>query len=158
MLAILLTCSPPSITQSQTRIYSVTDKKPNRYMNKWHIPDWLENEVRARDIYCVYCGVQMLDRYIPGTSRGRVATWEHIINDARIISRENIALCCASCNSSKGNKLLSEWIESDYCKIHGINNRSVAPVIAAALAIKTNMEGQQSVPEYPSQGAGSSEP
>ena len=66
-------------------------------------------------------------------ARKAVATWEHIINDATIVNRENIVRCCAACNSSKGTKNLSEWLQSDYCKKHGINKDTVAKVIKNAL-------------------------
>ena len=61
------------------------------------------------------------------------ATWEHIINDASIITRENIARCCFSCNSSKGTKKLSDWIQSSYCIKRGINKDTVADVVKKAL-------------------------
>ncbi|MCX5784894.1 MAG: HNH endonuclease [Elusimicrobia bacterium] len=102
-------------------------------MNKWGIPDWLEYEVRQRDKLCVYCRTPMLEFPPADGSRKSVATWEHIVNDARIITRENIARCCASCNSSKGTKKLSFWIESNYCKRHGIHRETVADVIKEAL-------------------------
>ena len=102
-------------------------------MNRWGIPIWLEEEVRARDKTCVYCGVQMIERITPGGSRRTVATWEHIINNATIVTRENIARCCAACNSSKGTKKLSDWMQSSYCKKHGINKDTVAEVVRRAL-------------------------
>ena len=102
-------------------------------MNRWGIPDWIEQEVRKRDQFCVYCGVKMIDRVPPHGLRRVLATWEHIINDATIISLENIARCCASCNSSKGTKSLSDWIQSNYCKKRGINKDSVAEVVKKAL-------------------------
>ena len=102
-------------------------------MNNWGIPDWLEEEVKERDKTCVYCGIKMIEKMPPNGSRKTVATWEHIINDATIISRENIARCCVACNSSKGTKMLSEWIESAYCKKHGINRDTVAEVVKVAL-------------------------
>lgn len=58
---------------------------------------------------------------------------EHIINDAKIITRENIALCCASFNSSKGTKKLSVWLGSCYCKRRGISTDTVADVVKHAL-------------------------
>lgn len=76
-------------------------------MNRWSIPDWLEEEVKKRDKTCVYCGVEMIEHMPPHGSRRAAATWEHIVNDARIVTRENIARCCAACNSSKGTKDLS---------------------------------------------------
>jgi hypothetical protein len=102
-------------------------------MNRWNIPEWLESEVKRRDTTCVYCGIEMIDRLSQGKPRAAVATWEHIINDARIVTLENIALCCAACNSSKGTKDLSDWIQSSYCKKKGINKQTVGQVVRAAL-------------------------
>jgi len=102
-------------------------------MNHWDIPDWLEREVKERDRTCVYCGTQMIDQIPPNGPRKAVATWEHIINDASIVSRENIARCCVACNSSKGSKKLSDWIQSSYCKKRGINGDTVAEVVKEAL-------------------------
>jgi hypothetical protein len=102
-------------------------------MSKWGIPVWLEREVRQRDKECVYCRIAMRESLPADRSRNTVATWEHIINDARIVSRENIARCCAACNSSKGTKKLSLWIESDYCKRRGIGRDTVADVVEQAL-------------------------
>jgi hypothetical protein len=107
-------------------------------MNKWGIPAWLEREVRQRDKKCVYCGVPMLESRPANGSRTSVATWEHIINDARIVTRGNIARCCASCNSSKGTKQLSLWIESSYCKRHRIDRDTVADVVKQAFAVTPN--------------------
>lgn len=102
-------------------------------MNKWGIPAWLEREVRERDKECVYCRIPMLESPPADRSRKTVATWEHIINDARIVTRENIARCCASCNASKGTKELSLWIESSYCKRRGIGRDTVTDVVKQAL-------------------------
>lgn len=102
-------------------------------MNQWNIPDWLEREVRERDKGCVYCGIDMLEKVPRGESRKNAATWEHIVNDQTIITRENIARCCSSCNASKGTRKLSVWIDSIYCKLKGINRNTVAQVIKYAL-------------------------
>jgi len=105
-------------------------------MNNWGIPDWLEKEVRERDKTCVYCGIQMIEKMPSGSYRKSVATWEHIINDERIINRENIARCCVSCNSSKGTKKLKDWIQSSYCRKRGINQDTVAEVVKEALSLR----------------------
>ena len=107
-------------------------------MNAWGIPDWLEAEVRARDTRCVYCGIRMLENIPPRGSRKAAATWEHIINDETIVTRENIARCCAACNSSKGTKPLAEWIESQYCKTRGITRDNVANVVKQALTLSAH--------------------
>jgi len=98
--------------------------------NNWNIPDWLEKEVRERDKTCVYCSAEFTPVNI---SKKTAASWEHIINDAKIITRENIALCCCGCNASKGQKQLSAWLTSDYCKQRGITPDSVAPIIKQAI-------------------------
>ena len=100
-------------------------------MNNWLIPNWLEIEVRERDVRCVYCAVAMINSVELGQSRCLLATWEHIINDASIVTRENIALCCSSCNSSKGAKNLSDWLDSPYCKRNGITQNTVAEIVKA---------------------------
>jgi 5-methylcytosine-specific restriction endonuclease McrA len=102
-------------------------------MNRWSLPDWLEEEVKARDQTCVYCGVRMIEQMPIRGSRKAVATWEHIINDASIVTRENIARCCVACNASKGSKKLSDWIQSPYCKERGISKDTVAVVVKEAL-------------------------
>ena len=99
-------------------------------MNNWNIPNWLEKEVLNRDKTCVYCGVKFGSAK---NSRKTHATWEHIINDASSITRENIARCCVACNSSKGIKRLSDWINSSYCKKNNINKNTVADIIKQAL-------------------------
>lgn len=101
-------------------------------MNKWRIPHWLELEVRARDPLCVYCGIPMVTTSLPGHPRSLLATWEHIINNASIVTQENIALCCCSCNASKGAKALDTWIDSQYCKRKGITRDTVAQVVKNA--------------------------
>ena len=100
-------------------------------MNRWNIPDWLENEVRARDTSCIYCRTVFKNN--PKTRRDR-ASWEHIINNAKIITRENIALCCMGCNASKGAKVLSSWLMSKYCLDRKISPDTIALVAKAALA------------------------
>jgi hypothetical protein len=68
-----------------------------------------------------------------GSSAVSRPSWEHIVNDARIITRENISLCCRSCNSSKGVKPLQVSLESAYCKRRGITGETVAEVVKKAL-------------------------
>ena len=75
----------------------------------------------------------MIERMPHGGSRRTVATWEHIINDASIVTPENIARCCSACNSSKGTKDLADWMKSNYCKKRGINKDTVAEIVKQAL-------------------------
>ncbi|MCA1796544.1 MAG: HNH endonuclease [Geobacteraceae bacterium] len=99
--------------------------------NNWNIPGWLEKEVRDRDKVCVYCGQPFLS---PKVSSRSSASWEHIINDASIVTRENIALCCRGCNASKGQRKISDWLQTQYCKEKGITEHTVAPIIRTAIS------------------------
>jgi len=106
-------------------------------MNRWNIPSWLEREVIERDVACIYCGVEFVSA---NEGRKSKPTWEHIVNDARIVNRENIARCCRSCNASKGAKHLAIWLESDYCKKRGITKDTVAEVVKRALVYSLRIE------------------
>lgn len=101
-------------------------------MNRWNIPHGLEREVLARDTRCIYCGV---DFGLGSIERRNLPSWEHIINDASIITPENIARCCIGCNASKGVKLLPVWLESKYCRSRGITAESIASVARAAFSL-----------------------
>ncbi len=88
--------------------------------NRWGIPQEIEGKVRERDVCCVYCGVSFTKTK---------PTWEHIVNDIKLSGLDNIALCCSSCNSSKGSKLLIDWLSSKYCLTKGISRDTVAAVV-----------------------------
>jgi 5-methylcytosine-specific restriction endonuclease McrA len=97
--------------------------------NNWNIPAELEKEVRQRDKRCVYCGIKMkMHRNRKGTP-GDKMTWEHIDNNEKNLADWNIALCCGSCNSSKGVKSLSAWLKSGFCQEKGINKKTVALIV-----------------------------
>ena len=99
-------------------------------VNRWNIPAALEHEIILRDVSCVYCRVVF---GLPEARAGDQPSWEHILNDARIITRANISRCCRSCNSSKGAKPLGDWLRSEYCLRRGISIETVAEVVRQAL-------------------------
>jgi len=49
------------------------------------------------------------------------------------VTLENISRCCVSCNASKGQKNLDDWLESPYCKKKGITSETVADIVKQAL-------------------------
>ncbi len=98
--------------------------------NKWKIPTTVEEFVLKRDLICIYCGVAFS---INHESRKTKPSWEHIVNDIRISTIDNIALCCVSCNASKGAKLLEDWLNGKYCKTKGISKETVAQIVKNAL-------------------------
>ncbi|WP_282015984.1 HNH endonuclease [Marinifilum flexuosum] len=105
--------------------------------NRWGIPKEVEEFVKKRDKSCVYCGIEFK---LDDSSKKSEASWEHIINDININGIDNIALCCMSCNASKGAKLLENWLESAYCKKKGITVESVANVVKMALQNARNSD------------------
>ena len=107
-------------------------------MNRWNIPAWLEQEVLARDTSCVYCSA---DFSLAGATRGNRPSWEHIVNDVGIVTRENIARCCISCNASKGARELGVWLQSEYCRRKGIHEEAVGRVVRNALSVPTEYAG-----------------
>jgi len=90
----------------------------------WGIPDWLEEKVRKRDKFCVFCHVRLKE--YPRAKKGQKdrATWEHIDNDGPN-SELNVVRYCSSCNASKGAKKLSVWLESPYCKEKRISKETI---------------------------------
>ena len=95
--------------------------------NSWGIPKHIEDAVSERDLCCVYCGKKF------GTERANKKSWEHIINDIRIATLSNIALCCIGCNASKGNKDLATWLHSENARKRGVTTETIADVIKVAL-------------------------
>ena len=96
---------------------------------RWRISRELAEEVLARDVRCIYCS---RDFDLAGP-RASVPSWEHIVNDLSIVTADNIALCCVSCNASKGRKALEVWLDSNYCKERGITRSSIASIAVQAL-------------------------
>ena len=94
--------------------------------NRWGIPKEVEDFVIKRDKKCVYCGIEFSSSE---NNRKNRQSWEHIINDIKLNGPENIALCCVSCNASKGKKSLKDWMNGKYCKKKTITFESVSPLI-----------------------------
>jgi len=53
------------------------------------------------------------------------ATIEHFNNNGPFNKKHNVAICCRRCNSSKGEKSLSDWFKTAYCDANKINARTV---------------------------------
>jgi len=106
---------------------------------KFNIKQEQLDKIFERDKLCVYCSKEMIfpfDKY----NRKDSATIEHLnhiqnwdsvnyFNDKNMPVYPIIAICCSSCNSSRGTKLLREWFESDYCIINNININTVSKVV-----------------------------
>jgi hypothetical protein len=91
-------------------------------VNKYGIPPKLEEKIRKRDKFCVFCHVEL-----KGDGKQK-STIEHFDNDGALDEEWNLAMCCNSCNASKGTKKLLGWLNSDYCKEKNITKENVAEV------------------------------
>jgi len=98
-------------------------------LNKWAIPNWLEEKVKKRDKFCAYCNIKLKEYPLKKGTPLDKATWEHIDNDGPLGTESNVVRCCCSCNSSKGTKKLSDWLESSYCKEKKINEKTIKNII-----------------------------
>ena len=93
--------------------------------NRYGLPEDAVAQVRERDRECVYCRKEMVPPSAT-TWRGDWATIEHLNHLPPWNNPQTIAICCGSCNSSRGSKPLLEWFESDYCREHDISPTTVA--------------------------------
>ena len=98
--------------------------------NKFEIPEEVEMRIRHRDTSCVYCHKKMIYPCISGEERDW-ATIEHLREKKPFywkdgLLEEWLAICCGSCNSSRGKKSLPDWFKSPYCTEKGISADSVA--------------------------------
>ena len=98
--------------------------------NTWNIPEALEQEIRARDRVCVYCNTEFTPVKV---SKFSCASLGKITTTEEIISSDTIAVCCWSCNESKGQKPLSVWLKSKYCQDRNISPKTVATIIKKAI-------------------------
>lgn len=90
-------------------------KKLLKAARRWKIPLETALIVIERDTHCIYCKCDF-----DSSIRSKKASWEHIINDIRLNSPDNIALCCVGCNASKGSKTLEEWVSSEKAAARGV--------------------------------------
>jgi hypothetical protein len=93
--------------------------------NKYGLPEDQLDRIRARDTRCVYCEKEMRAP-IKGTPATDWATIEHLNRFPPFDDATTVAICCMSCNASRGAKKITDWFESDYCQKRDVNFSSVA--------------------------------
>lgn len=101
----------------------------------YSIPQKELDEIVKRDTDCVYC-----HKNWDSKNKGDSASIEHLNHllewdSVGCFTRENkpiftiIAICCGSCNSSRGAKSLRSWFETPYCNERKIGYSTVASVV-----------------------------
>lgn len=93
--------------------------------NKYGIPNKNLESIRKRDKDCVYCH-KIMTNPSNGGLRGDWATIEHLNYLPPWNNPNTVAICCGSCNSSRGIKKLLDWFKSAYCVERNINIETVA--------------------------------
>ena len=93
--------------------------------NKYGIPEGRLDKIRERDKACVYCHKTMIDPS-NGNRRRDWATIEHLNHLPPWNNPLTVAICCGSCNSSRGNKKLLDWFKILYCTEKNISFNTVA--------------------------------
>jgi len=91
--------------------------------NTYGISEQDEQEIRARDKTCVYCRILM--KQSPHAMGASGATIEHFNNEGPFDRKQNVAICCRRCNSSKATMKLSAWFKTPYCREKKINKDTV---------------------------------
>ena len=94
-------------------------------MNKYGLPENQLEEIRARDTKCIYCHKTM-NQPSSGGFRGDWATIEHLNHLPPWNNPDTVAICCGSCNSSRGIMPICKWFEIPYCINKDINIETVA--------------------------------
>jgi len=96
--------------------------------NKYGLPEDRLEEIRLRDTNCVYCNKSMTNPKNGGFS-GNWATIEHLNHLPPWDNPDTVAICCKSCNSSRGAKPVCHWFKTEYCKSKNINIETVSKVV-----------------------------
>lgn len=111
--------------------------------NQHGIPEEELKKIKVRDTKCVYCHKAMKEYgHVKGTP-GDKATIEHLNNHPPffwnkliIFDPSVVAICCGSCNSSRGPKELLDWFKEQYCLDRNINEKTVEEPVRKFIRMK----------------------
>lgn len=96
--------------------------------NPYGLPEEGLERVRQRDTSCVYCRKEMV-RLSSSNDRRDWPTIEHLNHLPPWDNIATVAICCWSCNASRGNRLITKWFEGRYCRERDINYDTVASIV-----------------------------
>lgn len=96
--------------------------------NNYGLPKAELQKIFERDIVCVYCEKKMRS-HSAENPRGDWFTIEHLNYRPPWNNPATVTICCWSCNSSRGNKKIREWLKTPYCSERGITESSVSIVV-----------------------------
>lgn len=93
--------------------------------NKYGLPEKELKHIKERDKTCVYCHKKFVPRNF-SSKRGDWATIEHLNHLPPWNKPNTVAICCWSCNASRGKKRIRAWFKTKYCIDRNINKNTVA--------------------------------
>ena len=101
--------------------------------NKFGIPEEIEQRIRCKDKVCVYCLKTMIYP-CTGNKQRDWATIEHFREKGPFywkegLKEEDLAICCGSCNSSRGKNKIRDWFKTMYCLNKKINEKTVEQAV-----------------------------
>ena len=121
------------------RSVSITNGRthPSMARNSFGIPEHVLSELRSRDKDCVYCRKTLIYPYVAKGSTN-CATIEHLNCDGPFLwsnglQADDLAMCCGSCNSSRGIRTLTDWFRTPDCIEKNINANTVAAPVRSFL-------------------------
>ena len=97
-----------------TNKYNFSNTRWCYLSNNYGLPEGELKNIRARDLKCVYCHKDM-KKPNPSIRRQDWATIEHMNYLPPWNNPKTVAICCFSCNASRGKKKLEDWFKSKYC-------------------------------------------
>jgi hypothetical protein len=96
--------------------------------NNYGLPNDELESIFKRDKTCVYCHKTMFD-HLANSKRSDWYTIEHLNYLPPWNNPTTVAICCWSCNSSRGNKKLIDWFKTAYCVSKNINEETVTEIV-----------------------------
>lgn len=85
-------------------------------------------KVFERDKVCVYCKKTMLSHDVDNM-RSDWYSIEHLNYLPPWNNPATVVICCWSCNSSRGNKKIRDWLATTYCLERKIDVETVSEVV-----------------------------
>ena len=96
--------------------------------NSYGLPKKELSKIKERDEFCVYCHKTMLEHSLDNP-RSDWYSIEHLNYLPPWNNTETVVICCWSCNSSRGNKKIEVWFETEYCRSRNINEETVTVTV-----------------------------
>lgn len=96
-------------------------KEKSKLIIDFSVTRIIQDKIRQRDNdLCVYCH-----------KKPDEITFDHMIAQENKGSNSinNLVVACMSCNGSKRDMFLEEWLKSEYCKLNKITKESINPVV-----------------------------